>query len=118
VHTYEYGDRAVVHVGGDLDVAGAAALREELVRLVDAGVTDVLVELTEVPFLDSTAMGALVAALKRIRGSGGRMELAITEARVMRVLRIAGLTQAFTIHSSVVDALLRTDHPDPTRASP
>lgn len=48
------GDRTVVHVAGEIDVYTAPALREELAGLVDAGKTDLVVDLTDVSFMDST----------------------------------------------------------------
>ncbi|WP_298462274.1 STAS domain-containing protein [uncultured Cellulomonas sp.] len=105
MHSVANDGRAVVHVAGQLDVAGAAPLRRELVRLADADVSDVLVDLTAVTFIDSTGVGVLVGGLKRFRGTGGRLELVVDDARVLRVLRIAGLLRTFTIHASVEQAL-------------
>ena len=99
------GDRAVVRVTGYVDVTTAASLRNELAGLIQADTSDIVVDLTQVTFLDSTGIGVLVGALKRIRETGGRMELALDDARVLRILRVAGLNQAFTIHPSVADAL-------------
>ena len=97
--------RAVVHVTGELDVVSAAPLRRELVRLAEADVGHVLVDLTEVTFIDSTGMGVLIGALKRFRSAGGCLELVVRDARVLRVLRIAGLSRTFTIHATVGEAL-------------
>ena len=107
VRTVLHDDVAVVQVAGELDVHSAGPLREELVLLLEAGLHDLLVDLTRVTFIDSTGLGVLVAGLKRVRGASGRMELAVDDPRVLKVLRITGLSRAFTLHRTVDDALAR-----------
>jgi len=101
----ERGDRTVVEVSGEVDVYTAAILREKLVDLIDAHHTDLVVDLTGVGFLDSTGLGVLVGALKKIRGSGGRLQLVIDQDKVMKVFRITALDQVFTIHEDLEAAL-------------
>lgn len=99
------GDRTVVHVAGEIDVYTAPALREELAGLVDAGKTDLVVDLTDVSFMDSTGLGVLVGALKRVRTTGGELRLVITQEKVLKVFRITALTQVFDIHPTLDEAL-------------
>lgn len=105
MRTMKHGDRAIVAVVGEVDALSALALRHELNRLISTGRTDVVVVLTEVTFMDSTAIAALLGALELIQALGGRMKLVIDDQRVLRVLRIAGLSQVFAIHRSLGDAL-------------
>src|SRR5918912_3313340 len=64
-------EHTVLEVGGEVDVYTAPRLRERLVELVDGGARDVVVDLSRVDFLDSTGLGVLVGALKRLRSAGG-----------------------------------------------
>ena len=66
---------------------------------------NVVVDLQGVTFLDSTALGVLVAASRHCRGLGGTLRLVISEPRVRRVLEITGLTDVFSIHRSLHAAL-------------
>ena len=102
--TAAHGDRVVVHVEGELDVYTVAPLRRELAAAVDAA-ADVTVDLSQVTFLDSTALGALISARKKVLAQGGRMELVIARESVLKVFRITALTQVFTIHPSLDAAL-------------
>ncbi|HEY8717009.1 STAS domain-containing protein [Pengzhenrongella sp.] len=105
VTSRERGDCTVIAVTGEVDVYTATALRERLADLIDAEHTDLIVDLTGVGFLDSTGLGVLVGALKKIRGLGGRLQLVIDQEKVMKLFRITALTQVFTIHDNLAEAL-------------
>lgn len=104
VTSREIGDRTVVDVTGEIDVYTAPVLREELASLIDTEHTDILVNLTGVRFMDSTGLGVLVGALKKVRTVGGDLQLVIDQEKILKVFRITALTQVFTIHASVDEA--------------
>jgi len=87
----------VVSAAGELDVNTAPELREQLARLAADDVRRVVVDLTDVSFVDSTALSVLVSALKRLRQADGDLELASPSPSVRRVFEITGLTRLFTI---------------------
>lgn len=107
VESRQVGDRTVVEVGGEIDVYTAPLLRENLADLIAADHTDLMVDLRAVRFMDSTGLGVLVGALKKVRSLGGNLELVIDRENVLKVFRITGLTQVFTIHETL-DASLAT----------
>jgi anti-sigma B factor antagonist len=90
----------VVTLEGEIDLAVAPSLRENLGRLLEEGHCDIFVDLLDATFLDSIALGVLVGALEQCRASGGDLHLVVTEPRILRVLEITGLSNTFTIHSS------------------
>jgi anti-sigma B factor antagonist len=102
--TATHGDHVVVQVSGDIDVHTVRFLRDQLAAPVDAG-HDLVVDLSRVTFLDSTGLGVLVTALKRIDARGGRMQLVVQGERVLKVFRITALTRLFTIHPTLETAL-------------
>jgi len=105
VTSRESGDRTVVEVRGEIDVYTAPVLREELTSLVDAQRTNLVVDLTQVSFMDSTGLGVLVGGLKKVRTLGGDLSLVIDQETILKVFRITALTQVFSIHSTLEDAL-------------
>ena len=105
VTSRDVGDRTVVDVAGEIDIYTASVLREQLANLVDAGRTDLVVDLTAVKFMDSTGLGVLVGVLKKVRAHDGRLQLVIDSERLLKVFRITALTQVFTIHETVSAAL-------------
>jgi anti-sigma B factor antagonist len=94
----EHGGTPVLEVRGELDVSTAPELRDRLVDLCERGCTLVIVDLTDVSFLDSTALGVLVSALKRLQDAGGDLQLVIAHPHVLKVFEITGLLDVFTVH--------------------
>ena len=91
-------DRPVVQVAGEIDVATAPELRQELTRLAGGGAGAIEVDLDGVSFLDSSGLGVLLGAHKRLVAAGGQ-GIRITGARdtVRRVLEITGLDATFAL---------------------
>ena len=88
------GDHAVVRVVGELDLETAPRLREELVGLVNRGVTELVLDLADLDFIDSSGLSVLIMALKRLRERGGELRLRSVPARARRVLEASGLDRA------------------------
>ena len=100
----ERGDVAVLAVSGEVDVATVPRLREQLHGLVASGTPRIVVDLDAVDFLDSTGLGVLVGALKRVRANGGELALVCTSPRIRKVFEVTGLTKVFELHDTVDDA--------------
>src|SRR6478609_9042888 len=90
----------VLAVSGELDMATAPAVRERLHALLADGHERLIVDLDNVGFLDSTALGVLVGVLKRVRTQDGDLRLVCNAPRVRKVFEITRLDQAFTISDS------------------
>ena len=98
------GSHSVVDVKGEIDVYTAPKLREKLIELVSEGSYDVVVNLEGVDFLDSTGLGVLVGALKRVKAHDGSLSLVCTQDKILKIFKITGLTKVFPINSSVEEA--------------
>ena len=102
--TYDSGDHTVLEVGGEVDVYTAPRLREKLVELVETGARHVVVDLSRVEFLDSTGLGVLVGALKRLRAVNGTFGLVCAHERLLKIFRITALDRVFSLYDSVAAA--------------
>ena len=102
--TRSVSDHVVLEIGGEIDVYTAPRLRERLIELVGAGEKLVVVDLGRVDFLDSTGLGVLVGAHRRLRASDGALSLVCPHERLLKIFRITGLDSVFEIHRSVEDA--------------
>ena len=89
----------VVRLVGELDTVTAPRLRQELVALVEAGESRVVVDLGSMTFVDSTGLGVLVGGLKRFRAVSGDLLLRSPTLAARKALEITGLTQVFTIEN-------------------
>lgn len=101
----EHGGWTLLAAAGEIDVAAAPGLREQLVALIEAGRTRLVVDLEDVDFIDSTGLGVLVGALRRARGAEGDLRLVCTNSRLLKVFDVTGLDEVFSIAESVDDAI-------------
>jgi len=103
--THEADGTTVVAVGGEIDVYTAPRLRDKFTELVAAGSYDIIVDMQNVEFLDSTGLGVLVGGLKKVRAHEGSLDLVCTQDRLLKIFRITGLAKVFVIHDSAEAAL-------------
>lgn len=95
----------VVALRGEVDIYTAPRFKESLLALLDDGVSDIVVDLGEVEFIDSTALGVLIGGVRRVNAAGGSMALVVGTRPVQRVLSITGLDKVFSIHPTREAAL-------------
>lgn len=86
-----------VHVGGEIDVYTAPALRRELDEQIHGGCKQLVVDLSDVTFMDSTGLGVLVGRLKLLRAQGGTLRIRGASERVVKVFTITGLDRVFDL---------------------
>lgn len=99
------GDGAVIiHVKGDLDVYTAPRLKEALDE-GSAGGGRLILDLAEVDFIDSTALGILLGRLQETQASGGVFQLVMDDPFLLKTFHITGFDGVFSIFSQVEDAL-------------
>src|SRR5947209_4503975 len=97
----------VATVAGELDLHNAPELEDGLRRLAQRPGTKLVVDLCDVPFIDSTALGVLVGLAKSVRAGGGDFVLATGDPRLHRLLEITGLLRLLPIESSLARAVER-----------
>ncbi len=92
---------AEVTVGGRLNMVTAARMREAIEQAVDANHPNVAVDLSQVVFLDSSGLGALVAGLKAVRASGGDLRLVRPAEQAQLVLELTNMGSVLKSFDSV-----------------
>ena len=85
------GRLAVVRLEGRLNMVAAPRLKNAIEDVVDGGSTHVVVDLTAVSFMDSSGLGALIAALKKARQAHGDLRIAGVNEQVATVLQLTNL---------------------------
>lgn len=96
--------RGLIAVKGELDLFTAPDLRTKINESIDAGVRELIVDLSETAFLDSTALGVLLGALKRLRSFHGQLVIVDGHDNITRTFRVAGVDQILTIVGSYEEA--------------
>ena len=99
------GDACVVKLGGELDLYNAATVRNALEQATADSPQRIVVDLSEVEFIDSTALGVLIEARSKLENRRAFL-LAAPALETRRALEISGLDRHFTVHESVSEALL------------
>ena len=95
----------VVHVDGEIDLANSAVLQQYLVDQLDKDHAHIVVDLTGVGFLDSTALSALIVAYHAAKEMGGSLHLSGATGATRKVLVITQLDVLFDHHDHVTDAI-------------
>jgi anti-sigma B factor antagonist len=104
LRVHHHDDRAVVHVGGEVDLATCPQLRDVLAELVDGGVYHLLVDLKQVSFLDSSGI-SVIGVLRRVREHGGSVGLIAPRPQVRRVLELTGVSTLLAIYTTLDEAV-------------
>lgn len=99
------GTARVVSLGGELDLYNAEHVREALTGACAEAPERIVVDLGEVEFIDSTALGVLIEARTKL-DNGRSFLLAAPGVETRRALQISGLDQHFSVHETVPEALV------------
>ena len=91
----------VVRVGGELDMDTGPQLQDVLQEVADGGGRQVVVDLAEVTFMDSSGLGVLMVWFKALRDGGGRLCLAAVQPPVRTVLALSAVDQVVDVYDSV-----------------
>lgn len=86
----------IISVDGELDISGADALRAALDAAEEERTGVIRLDAQAVSFLDSTALGVVLASAHRIAARGGRFELVCTSPAIRRVLDMTMISR--TVH--------------------
>jgi anti-sigma B factor antagonist len=95
----------VLRVAGDVDFDVAPQFKRRISSYIDAGERGVVIDLSAVDFIDSTAIGVLVGAIKRLRLAGGSLAVVCDNDEVRGIFEAVGLEHVIPLHNSPEDAL-------------
>lgn len=96
---------AVISITGSIDALTADQVTQYFEREFGNGNTRLVVDLSEVDFMSSAGLRALLASLKKSRQSGGDLCLVAPRPDVERILKMSGFTSILTTYPSVDEAL-------------
>jgi anti-sigma B factor antagonist len=95
------GTAHVVAVTGEVDLFTAPEFKQRVTAPIAAGIDHVIVDLTRTTFIDSSSLGVLIGAHRRLQQRGGRLIVACDSEAIVKTFRITGLDGVFTIVKSV-----------------
>ncbi len=95
----------VVAVTGEIDLFTAPEFKQRVMAPIATGAQHVIVDLTGTTFIDSSSLGVLIGAHRRLEMRGGTLVVVCDNDAIVKTFRITGLDGVFTLVSSVDDAL-------------
>jgi anti-sigma B factor antagonist len=104
------GHTSVIAVEGELDLSTAPQLKWTLVDALDAGHSQIVLDLSRSTFMDSTALGVLIG-FNRSLDVGTRLAIACPRATVLNIFELSGMDGAFAIFPTLGDALAYIQEP-------
>ena len=93
-------DSYVIALSGEVDLYTAPEFKQQLLEVIGKGGKEVVVDLSETTFIDSTTLGVLVGGVKRLRPNGGQLSLVCSDRNITKIFEITGLDRVFTIYET------------------
>jgi len=94
-----------IETSGELDLYSAPELKRRLSAAIDEGNGTLVVDLTQATFVDSTTLGVLVGAKKRLAPEGGSVSVVCPQNEVRRLFEVTGINRVFEIYETREEAL-------------
>jgi anti-sigma B factor antagonist len=104
-----HGTQTVVALAGEIDLSNHVALRTALNDLIVGGSVDLVLEMTDVTFMDSTGLGAMIGTRRRVHAFQGSLAIVLTNDAILRVFEVTGLDKVFDLYDSRAAALRKPD---------
>jgi anti-sigma B factor antagonist len=103
---YEQYNAAVIELKGKVEGGPfASEFKETLLDLVNKGKKNIIVDMSDIKFINSNGIGILVSGYTTVRNGGGELKLVNSSSKVNGVLSITKLNQVFTNYTSLDEAL-------------
>jgi anti-sigma B factor antagonist len=96
----------IVELKGEVDLFTAPAFKEAVYEILDAGNNRIIIDLSGLEFMDSTGLGVLLGALRRLRTTGGSLALVCDRENIVKIFQLTGLDQVFTIYEKIEDCII------------
>lgn len=94
-----------VEVHGEIDVYTSPKVKEIITELIEKGNFHLVINLEGVRYIDSTGLGVLIGALKKVREKDGSINLVCNNPQIKKIFNITGLVKIFGIYKNEEDAL-------------
>ena len=96
---------AILLVDGKMDIINAQDLKTTIEEHLSSGISKFIIDLEEVPYVDSSGIGVLVSSFTTIRKAGGSLKLTDLSEAVGEMLKLTRLDEFFEIYDTQEDAI-------------
>ncbi len=98
-------DTHIVAVAGEIDLFTAPEFKQRMSRPIDDGIQRLIVDLSATTFIDSSSLGVLIGAHRRLKQRNGSLVVVCDNDAIVKTFKITGLDGVFTLVRSLDDAL-------------
>jgi anti-sigma B factor antagonist len=98
-------DTHVVSVAGEIDLFTAPEFKQRMSAPIDDGRSNLIVDLSRTTFIDSSSLGVLIGAHRRLKLRGGSLVVVCSDEAISKTFKITGLDGVFTLAPTVEAAL-------------
>ena len=98
------GNIPVLRLSGELDLNSVPDVRRSIRALIDEGLVNFIINLTDLDFIDSSGLGVLVGGLARVREKQGEIKITCANKRILRIFEMTRLTQLFELYPTEEEA--------------
>jgi anti-sigma B factor antagonist len=102
------GGAMTLAIEGELDLATAPQVREPLEAAIEAGTKQIVIDMLGCGFIDSTGLGVLLHAAKRLEEDGGAMALVCVDDQIKRLLELTMIDRTIPVFATREEALAAT----------
>ena len=95
----------ILGLSGKLDIEGGKMLVERMTQILAGGERYILLDFTDIAYINSSGLRALLLVAKQLASSGGMLILAGVNDQIQKVLKISGLASTFTLQPTKAEAL-------------
>jgi len=110
----EYGEVQLLRITGEVDLATAPALRSSIREIIDSHPAGLVIDLGDVPFLDSTGLGVLVAAYKQAIAAEVALCLVRPQRIVANAMALMRISTVIPVHDTVEAGVVAMGGPSPS----
>jgi stage II sporulation protein AA (anti-sigma F factor antagonist) len=105
LHEEKEGKVFVLGLDGKIDTEGAGVFEERIAQILDDGEQYILLDFTDVAYINSSGLHALILVARRLANSGGMLVLAGVSEHIQRALKLSGLAAILKLEPTKSDAL-------------
>lgn len=88
----------IIHFPDIFNEVCAANIRQEITQYLESGSTDILLDLSETKFIDSSGLGTLALTYKSVKAAGGRIYLCSVGTQPRMLFELTGMEEIFEIY--------------------
>jgi anti-anti-sigma factor len=99
----DLGEHKVIKVNGEVDLYNVSELKKALFNITNSECASIIIDMSNINYMDSSGIGALVAGQKKMRAKNGKFALMSIHEDVLNILKLATLDKFFKIYNSPDD---------------